>query len=175
MLYDIIFISDKKGDNMRIIVLSDSHGDYAALESIIMRNTDADWIIHLGDGERELDRFVISHPVIAPKIIHVAGNCDTGSLSHDVFILPAMNHKILATHGHRYGVKCSVERLKMLAADHNCDIILYGHTHARFNHFDDGFYIMNPGSCSCPRDGNPPSFGHIDISDAGVVVNITDV
>lgn len=161
---------------MRIVVLSDSHGDYASLEKVILRNTDADWIFHLGDGERELDRFVLSNPVIAPKIIHVAGNCDYASLSHDVFVLPVINgHKILATHGHRYGVKSSVERLKMLASDHGCDIILYGHTHARDQRFEDGYYILNPGSCSCPRDGNVPSFGHIDISDAGVVLNIADV
>ena len=36
---------------MRIVVLSDTHGNYFNLESIILRNTDADWRIHLGDGE----------------------------------------------------------------------------------------------------------------------------
>ena len=55
---------------MRIIVMSDSHGSYSAIESIIARNTDADWIFHLGDGERELDRYITSHPMIAQKIIH---------------------------------------------------------------------------------------------------------
>jgi len=160
---------------MRIIVISDSHGDYASLEKVLLRNTDADWIFHLGDGERELDTFINSHPMIAPKIIHVAGNCDYASLSHDVFVLPVMHHKILATHGHRYGVRSSLERLKMLAEEHGCDIILYGHTHIRDQRSEDGFYILNPGSCSCPRDGKAPSFGHIDISDAGVVLNIADV
>ena len=43
---------------MRIIVMSDSHGNYSAVESIIDRNTYADWIFHLGDGERELDRYI---------------------------------------------------------------------------------------------------------------------
>ena len=70
---------------MRIVVLSDTHGNYFNLESIILRNTDADWIIHLGDGEHELDNFILSHQKLAPKIIHVAGNCDFDSLSNDVF------------------------------------------------------------------------------------------
>ncbi len=160
---------------MRIVVLSDTHGDYSALESVIMRNTDADWFIHLGDGERELDRFVLSHSSLSQKIIHVAGNCDYNSLSNDFFILPALDHKILATHGHRYGVKSSLERLKILARQNECDIILFGHTHSRFEHYSDGLYILNPGSASCPRDGNKPSFGTLDISIYGVIMNITDV
>ena len=160
---------------MRVIVISDTHGNYSALEKVFMRNTDADWMIHLGDGERELDRFVVSHPELSQKIIHVAGNCDFNSLSPDYFVLPVPEHRILATHGHKYGVNSSRERLKMLARANKCDIILFGHTHERFESREDGFRIMNPGSASCPRDGRPPSFGHIDISAAGVVLNIVSI
>ena len=160
---------------MRIIVMSVSHGNYSAVESIIDRNTDADWIFHLGDGERELDRYITSHPMIARKIIHVAGNCDFNSMSPDVFTLPVLEHKIFATHGNQYGVKSSVEPIKRAAKEEGCDIILFGHTHCRYNNFDDGFYILNPGSAGAPRDGNKPSFGHIDISPAGVVMNIVDI
>ena len=160
---------------MRIVVLSDTHGNYFNLESIILRNTDADWIIHLGDGERELDNFILSHQKLAPKIIHVAGNCDFDSLSNDVFVLPVLDHKILATHGHLYGVGGSLDRLKNLALTNGCDIVLFGHTHVRYQSNENGLYMMNPGSASIPRDGKKPSFGHIDISAAGVVTNIVDV
>lgn len=160
---------------MRVIVLSDTHGNYSVLEKILLRNTDADWFIHLGDGERELNRFVVSHPDLSQKIIHVAGNCDANSISPEYFVLPVDGHTILATHGHLYGVHGSRERLKMLARANKCDIILFGHTHERFESHEEGFRIMNPGSASCPRDGRPPSFGHIDISPAGVVLNIADV
>lgn len=160
---------------MRIIVLSDTHGNYSALENILLRNANADWFIHLGDGERELDRFIMANPVYERKIIHVAGNCDPHSMSHDDFILPAAYCKIFATHGHLYGVKSSLERLKATAKENGCNIILYGHTHSRFMHEEDGLYIMNPGSASCPRDGKPASFGNIDISLYGVVMNIADV
>lgn len=160
---------------MRIIVLSDTHGNYSALEKILLRNADADWFIHLGDGERELDRFKISNPVFERKIIQVAGNCDYNCMSHDQFILPVTDGKIFATHGHLYGVKSSLEPLKKTALQNGCNIVLYGHTHERFIKYEDGLYIMNPGSASCPRDGNVPSFGHIDISPAGIVMNIADV
>ena len=160
---------------MRIIVISDTHGDYAHLESVIMRNTDADWIFHLGDGETELDRFVTSHPALAPKIIHVAGNCDYDSLSPDFFILEAGDHKIFATHGHKYGVRSSLQHLRYIARENGCDIVLFGHTHERLDAYEDGMWLFNPGSAACPRDGLKPSFGNIDISDYGVLVNIADV
>lgn len=160
---------------MRIIVLSDTHGSYSALEKVLMRNTDADWFIHLGDGERELDRFKVSHPIFEHRIIHVAGNCDYNSMSHDQFILPVADCKIFATHGHQYGVKSSLGPLKKTALQNGCNIALYGHTHSRFMSCEDGLYIMNPGSASCPRDGKEPSFGHIDISPAGIVMNIAEI
>lgn len=160
---------------MRIIVISDTHGSYPALETVLLRNTDADWFIHLGDGERELERFKVSNPVFAHKIIHVAGNCDYSTMSHDQFILPVADCKIFATHGHHYSVKSSLEPLKKTALQNDCNIALYGHTHERCMKYEDGVYIMNPGSASCPRDGKAPSFGHIDISPAGIVMNIADV
>ncbi|MBR1823607.1 MAG: metallophosphoesterase [Ruminococcus sp.] len=160
---------------MRIVVLSDTHGNFHALEKVIMRNTDADWIFHLGDGERELDIFLYSHPELAQKIIHVAGNCDYNSLSPEYFTLPVMDHKIIATHGHLFSVTHSLDKLKETARELGCDIILYGHTHIRDERFEDGFFILNPGSASCPRDGDVPSFGHVDISEAGVVINTADV
>ena len=72
-------------------------------------------------------------------------------------------------------VKSSVEPLKKIAREKGANILLYGHTHARFNEYDNGLYTMNPGSVSCPRDGNRPSFGIIDIAKNGIVTNIVDL
>ena len=41
---------------MKIIVMSDSHGSYAAVQSIMDRTADADMFIFLGDGEREVEK-----------------------------------------------------------------------------------------------------------------------
>lgn len=160
---------------MRIIAISDTHGNYRALESVFLRNADADWFIHLGDGEKDLDSFLIKHPEYTERVIHVCGNCDSGSMSPGFFVLPVPGHRIFASHGHRYAVKNSLEIIKRNALENQCDIVLYGHTHVRYDRFEDGLYIMNPGSASIPHDGTRPSFGHIDISEAGVVMNIADV
>ncbi len=160
---------------MRIIVISDTHGLTCSIEDVFLRNKDADLFIHLGDGERDLDSFLSENPAYTNKTIHVAGNCDWGSLSPGFEIIPAGGHKIFATHGHLFAVKNDLEIIKRNAKENGCDIVLYGHTHVRYNKFEDGLYIMNPGSASCPHDGKRRSFGHIDISSAGVVMNIADI
>lgn len=160
---------------MRIIAISDTHGNKYAIESVFLRNPDADKFFHLGDGERELDSFLLEHPEYAQRVIHVAGNCDWGSLSPEFEIFPIGTNKIFATHGHLFSVKNGLETIKRTAKQYGCNIILYGHTHVRYNKFEDGLYILNPGSGSIPHDNTRSSFGHIDISAAGIVINISDI
>ena len=160
---------------MRIIVMSDSHKNYSAVEKIVRKNLDADMFIHLGDGESDVDNVILKYPQVASRFVHVSGNCDLGSLSPSVYIMPLGGHKIFASHGHLQAVKYSLDLIKKAAEENGCDIILYGHTHVRHNSYENGIYIMNPGSVSIPHDGNKPSFGCIDISEAGVLTKIADV
>ena len=156
---------------MRIIVFSDSHGSYAALKHIVSNNLSADIFIHLGDGERELDRIVTEYP--DKNFHHVKGNCDYASFSDSVLMLfLGGNHKLFATHGHTMGVKYSTDKIVETARANGADIVLFGHTHASCRSYCDGLYILNPGSCSCPRDGKPPSYGFIDVTDSGIFTAI---
>lgn len=160
---------------MRIIVMSDSHQNRAAVEKIVSRNLDADMFIHLGDGESDVNYIITRYPEIAQKFYHVCGNCDYNSLSPNVITLNVFGHRIFASHGHIYGVKSTLDNFIQAARSENCDIALYGHTHISRNSYSDGLYIMNPGSASIPSDGSKPSFGCINISDAGILTNIADV
>lgn len=160
---------------MRIIIMSDTHRLFSSIEKIVTRNIDADMFIHLGDGEEDVNLIITKYPQIASKFIHIAGNCDHNSLSPAELVIPVENHRIFAAHGHRYNVKFSLDLIKNAASEKNCDIILYGHTHVRMNLYSDGTYIMNPGSASCPNDGTKPSFGVVEICDAGVSANIADI
>ncbi|MBQ3567286.1 MAG: metallophosphoesterase family protein, partial [Oscillospiraceae bacterium] len=65
---------------MKIIVMSDSHGNLRSL-SHVLDDFHADMYIHLGDGERELNTYCLTHP--DKNIYHVSGNCDHMSLSPD--------------------------------------------------------------------------------------------
>lgn len=158
---------------MKIIVLSDSHGNFRALSNVL-DNYYADIYIHLGDGERELNTFCLSHP--DKNIYHVCGNCDMASLSPDeLLISPDDKNVIFAVHGHNHRVKYSLETLKQTARSKGANIALYGHTHARHNEYDNGLYILNPGSVYIPRDGNKPSFGVIELLPKGIITNIVDL
>lgn len=159
---------------MRIVLMSDSHGNYAAINNIVKRNPSADLFIHLGDGERELYSIATQYPNL--QFYHVKGNCDLASFSQSVLVLSLENsHKLVATHGHEFNVKYSLDRLKKLAIENNADIIAFGHTHVRYTNYENGLYVINPGSASCPRDGKSPSYAFIDITDAGIATNIVSL
>ena len=135
---------------MRIIAMSDSHGNAYALKKIFERTKDTgDIFVHLGDGQRELDLMRAEYPSL--EIHHVAGNCDYGSVSPNFEVIPCGDTKILITHGHIYGINYGRETLRCTAQNFGCKVALFGHTHCRYEGYEDGVYLMNPGSCSCPR------------------------
>ncbi len=158
---------------MRIVVMSDSHGCLSAPRSIIQRNAGhADMFIHLGDGERD---YAALKDIFPDQNIHyIKGNCDSGDFPESK-IIDADGIKLFCAHGHRYSINITPDRLCLAARLSGCRIALYGHTHARDNRFEEGLYIMNPGSCACPRDGNKPSFGVIEITGSKIVTGIYDV
>lgn len=163
--FDVPDVEGRK--DMRIIVYADTHGDFSAHAEIIERNEDAYAFIFLGDGETELDKIKVLYP--EKKIVNVAGNCDYSSLAPTTDILIAKGVKILYTHGHSFGVKYSVDRLYYKAKEIDAKIALFGHTHCRFYSYEDGIHILNPGSASCPRDGNRKGYAFIDITDKGIM------
>ena len=160
---------------MRIIAMSDSHGSEVALWKIFKRTVGtADIYIHLGDGEREIEHVKTYYPHL--DIRSVAGNCDYASLAPNFDVVFAGNVKIFITHGHLYDVKYGgTETLRSIARDYGCKVALFGHTHCRFQSYEDGIYLMNPGSCACPRDTSVPSYGFVDITESGIVTNIVDL
>jgi putative phosphoesterase len=76
--------------------------------------------------------------------------------------------KVFYAHGHTFGVKSGLDRLKEKARQLSADIVLFGHTHVATTFYEDGIYYMNPGSVTNPQQGGP-SYGVVDITDAGVV------
>lgn len=161
---------------MRIIVCSDTHRNYFALEKIVRKHMNADMFIHLGDGKYETDTLLMKYPELERRFFYVCGNCDIGCSESSVFTTwTDEGHKIFATHGHKYGVNYGLEHLKQAGLMNNADIILYGHTHQRYMKYENGIYIMNPGSASSPRDDKKASYGIIDITKSGILMNIADV
>ena len=158
---------------MRVIVFSDSHGNFDVLEKIMERHKDdGDVFIHLGDGEREFE--LLTYVYNDKKLLFVSGNCDWGTDKPDYDIIKLCGKTIFFTHGARFGVKGDLNIAKLFARKNEADILLYGHTHIAETSYDDGLYIMNPGSCGKPREGLP-SYGIIDITEAGIAMHTAEI
>ena len=100
---------------------------YAPKEVIAMLNPMADRLLCVrGNCEAEVDQMVLDFPVMA-----------------DYCILFEGNRTIYATHGHLFGENNPPKLRKG-------DILLTGHTHVPAC-VDHGWYYLNPGSVSIPK------------------------
>ena len=157
---------------MRILVLSDSHGRADRLSEIIFRFPDIKHIFFLGDNLRDIEEAAGVHP---DKIYYsVKGNCDFGETAETSGEAILGGTRIFYTHGHNFGVKYSYDSLLAAAKNAGAKIALYGHTHIADIKYEEGVYIINPGSVAQSRSG-AESFCIIDISTAGILPNIIEV
>lgn len=159
-------IEDERIKTMKIIVVSDTHRNFAVLNEIVKRNLDADIFIHLGDGENEARDVSNLRPDKA--MVYVGGNCDFG-MHKSQHIVTVSGYKIFCCHGHYQNVHAGLERLVYDAKQNECKIALYGHTHLYRTEVVDGIFVMNPGSPDSPRNHNKPTYGVIDISSSGEI------
>lgn len=147
---------------MKILVISDTHGDIDKAEKAIRRNRDADLIIHLGDYFRDAQKLSAIFPDIPFEYIY--GNSDF--MIEDVpaeKLLELEGKRIFLTHGHRYSVKWDYEKLYRKAEELKVDLLLFGHTHIPDLIKRNGYYVLNPGSTSDPRDDSNESYAIIEI------------
>lgn len=134
---------------MIIGVMSDSHGDYQAIEQAVDTMGPVDLWLHAGDycGDGDyLERYS------GARTIAVAGNCDGLAAKCPVDEFVELNGvKLWVTHGHQCGVKFGTQDLIALARQYGVDVVIYGHTHiveiTRLN----GLLVLNPGSVARPR------------------------
>lgn len=156
---------------MKILVVSDTHRKFSYLIDVMQRHSNAEIVIFLGDGEEDMEYARYAFPEKA--VMSVRGNCDFASslpLS-DTFTIEG--YKLFFAHGHTYNVKSTQEHIIAAARGCGAHICLFGHTHCPVNTYNDGLYIMNPGSLGHPRNGMP-TYGLIDISPAGISMNIVN-
>ena len=138
---------------MRILVFSDSHGNRRAMERAVREQPTAEIILFLGDGAEEASEVQAALPK-GKMMCMVRGNNDWCCSALDSDVLTVENKRIFFTHGHLLGVK-------------------YGLYQARMD-YDDGLYIMNPGALSHSWNG-APSYGTIDLTPAGILMNIVEL
>ncbi len=152
---------------MRILVVSDTHGDMRTLMKAVNAQPSAEIIVHCGDGDEQVQ--YLKDTIKDKMIVGVRGNCDWCSSLPSKEILSVCGKKIFITHGHLYNAKVGMYNIICAAREEKADILLFGHTHNAMTYYEDGLYVMNPGSCS----GYMASYGYIDITDKGEIVTNT--
>lgn len=151
---------------MRIVVISDSHKRADIIERILASQPEAQAVFFLGDNASDIEDFEYLFP--EKRFFIVSGNCDYFSTYPSTSVSTVGGVKIFYTHGHTFSVKYGTERLLEAAKQNVCKIALYGHTHVSKILYEDGIYIVNPGSCSQGRDFHE-SYAVIDITDKGIM------
>ena len=132
----------------RLILLGDIlyHGprndlpkEYAPKEVIAMLNLMKNDICAVrGNCEAEVDQMVLDFPVMADYALILYGESN-----------------LYATHGHIYNEN-NLPPLK------NGDILIHGHTHVLKAEKREDYTLLNPGSVSIPKEGNPPSYAILE-------------
>ena len=85
-----------------------------------------------------MDQMVLEFPVMA-----------------DYCILSIDGKTLYATHGHVY----NQNNLPPLCEG---DILIHGHTHVLKAEQMEGYILLNPGSVSIPKEGNPPTYAVLE-------------
>ena len=137
---------------MKILIMSDSHGNDLFVAKALDREWPVDAVFHLGDTQEDEDEFAEILAGEAVPLFLVKGNCDWYSSLPLERIVELAGCRILMTHGHTHAVSYGTEELAKLALENDCRIVVYGHTHRP--EIDDsipGLLILNPGSISLPR------------------------
>lgn len=161
---------------MRLLFLSDIHGSLPALRSAL-DYYDAchyDMLVLLGDilnyGPRNglcpgLDPQAVAECLNAraSHIVAVRGNCDSEvdqmllrfPIQGTYALIVDEGKRFFVTHGHVYNEKRMPE-------SPSCDVFVYGHTHLfTLKPADEATgapVILNAGSPTFPKGGNPPTF-----------------
>lgn len=136
---------------MKFLIVSDSHGNYMALDELASKYPDMDFYLHLGDSEE--DEWSIK------PFISVRGNCDHYPYFQDELTIPTPLGNLFACHNPLVS--------RQVLKDKKIKFFCSGHTHRRRFEEKDGIVYFNPGSITNSRDGHELSYLILDINKEG--------
>ena len=139
---------------MKILLVSDSHGNNEALNMLLNQYPNMDLYLHCGDSES--DEYSL-YPYRS-----VMGNCD---LAWDF-----PQYLIVSTpYGNMFIQHKPIPNSDLLRAN-QIKIFAYGHTHVRKYSEESGIICINPGSISFARDKYDGSYALLEINKEKVEV-----
>lgn len=154
---------------MKIAVFSDSHKNTQNMLTAIAGFA-PDCIIHLGDVSPDADFVAAQFPRIT--MYNVRGNCDFFSDAPDSRLIELGGVRIFMAHGHRHGVKSSLDSFLNSVCCSGSALGLFGHTHRAVCRSFGSVQLFNPGSCG---SGPRPTYGQIIIENGAAFCKIVDL
>ena len=134
---------------MKILIISDTHGNLNNLYTVLEREKPIDNLLHLGDVSRDDDEI---RAIADCACAFVRGNCDWCSDERDSRDFGLLGHNVHMEHGHM--LPDSFAGIAAKAKNIGADIMMYGHTHVPLIYRYKDVYIINPGSLSKPRQSD---------------------
>ena len=135
---------------MRILLVSDSHGDFESLNNLLILHPDCDYYFHLGDSC--LSKYYMR------SFLCIKGNCDFEDFD-TVREITINNIKFHLEHGDKIFTK-----INNYIKDVDCDVFLFGHTHCKLNTKINNKIVINPVSLTRPRDETKGSYAIISFN-----------
>ena len=153
---------------MRILVISDSHGDDDVILKVIALES-PEMILHLGDHDKDCSGVELEYPDIPLR--SVRGNCDRSSANLDLDEFTLGGKRFFMTHGHLFRVKAGYFSIINFAVSRGIDVLLFGHTHIPYHAVINHMSIINPGSIGM----SGKTYAILDNKDGEVVCEIKKV
>lgn len=150
---------------MKILVISDVHGNIELMNKIIKENN-VDLKIFCGDLQKN-DKNILSKNFD----YYVTGNADYFHLD-EIKELEIDKVKILLTHGHLFETfweKINFDKLYKLGELLKVKLIIHGHDHLSVIEEKNKIIRFNPGSITYPRGNNKASYGIIEIKNGKII------
>lgn len=141
---------------MRILLISDSHGNNDAVDELIAKWPNVDLYLHAGDSE--------SHPRSIYPFRTVRGNCDYSFDMQEELLIPTPFGNILMRHKKEITAKKLEEK--------DVKVYIYGHTHVPECVKRKGVAFINPGSIAYPRSEFGSTYMVLDMNDKLIDVKL---
>lgn len=164
---------------MKVIVMSDTHGELTRAQNVLQKHQPYNQCFHLGDVG--FDASLLQHTC------YVRGNHDNHAFVEER-MLDIQGWKVWVLHGHtiEYALVEAMQKQSDLwkswddcmeimyktiftkAKEKGCNLVLFGHTHTAHFEKRDGIYLCNPGSLCFSHDGKNPSYAVLEIHQSSI-------
>lgn len=156
---------------MKAFLFSDSHENIENIKLAIDSFKGINTIFHMGDIMDDAKK--IEKIFTNIRVYSVTGNNDLYN-NFNENIVQWGNTKVFMTHGDKYDVYNSLNKLYYKAKENGAHIALFGHTH-KICILKQDILIINPGSISFPRDRENPTFAILDCSNNNFLVQFFEI